>query len=234
MSCIEIIPVIDLKGGKAVAAVGAQGRAAYKPLDTPLCRTGDAVDAALGYMSIYPFPRLYIADLDAIENGRFHDSVLERIKDALPHTELWIDNGLNEETACRAWLSRGLGRLALGSESQRETDLAPRLDAILSLDFRGNRFLGPGALLDCPQAWPREVIGMALDDVGAGRGPNLERLARLLRLAPDRALYAAGGVRGVSDLTTLAGMGVRGALVATALHNGALSARDVRSLYATG
>jgi HisA/HisF family protein len=229
-SPIEIIPVVDLKGGKAVGAVGALGRAAYAPLSTPHCPTGDPVDAARGFLAIHPFKKLYIADLDAIEGGEARDSTLERIRHEFPNLELWVDNGLNEEAACRAWMAKGLGRLALGSESQRAPGLAPRLGAVLSLDFRKGMFLGPRAILDEPRSWPHEVIGMTLDEIGAAKGPDLRLLEWMRRMAPEAAVYAAGGVRNASDMKILANLGVRGALVATALLNGSLSSRDIRGL----
>lgn len=223
----EVIPVIDLKGGRAVGAIGVHGRAAYKPLDTPLCRNGDPVEAARGYLSIYPFRKIYIADLDAIEHGGIHDSPLEQIKDAFPDVELWVDNGLHEESACRAWLAKGLGRLVLGSESQRAPGLAPGLGAILSLDFRDDEFLGPREILDQSSAWPPEVIAMPLNTVGAGRGPTFGLIRRLKSKAPGTTFYAAGGVRDATDLKALASLGAGGVLTATALHNGALTGRDL-------
>jgi HisA/HisF family protein len=230
MPCFELIPVIDLKGGKAVAAVGANGRDAYRPLNTALCPAGDPVDAARGYLAIHPFRKMYIADVDAIEHGALHDSSLERIRDAFPDLELWVDNGLSEESACRAWQAKGLGRLILGSESQKEPGLASRINAILSLDFREGRFLGPSALLEETQWWPAQVIAMALDDVGANKGPGVGLLKRLRARAPHVAFYAAGGVRDGADLKALAQLGARGALIATSLHNGTLTARDIQDL----
>jgi phosphoribosylformimino-5-aminoimidazole carboxamide ribotide isomerase len=228
--CFEVIPVIDLKDGAAVAAVGKRGRAAYRPLNTPLCRTGDAVEAARGYLSIHPFSKIYIADLDAIERGYIHDSPLKRIKDALPGVELWVDNGLRDEDSCRAWMAKGLGRLVLGSESQRTFGLAPRVGAVLSLDFRNGAFLGPPEILEEAGLWPGEVIAMTLDDVGAWGGPNMELLTRLRQKAPAASVYAAGGVRDAADVAALASLGARGALVATALHNGTLTGRELAAL----
>ena len=45
--------------------------------------------------------------------------------------------------------------------------------------------------------------------------------------APDRWLHAAGGVRDIADIETLALAGISGALVATSLHDGRLSASDL-------
>ena len=53
---------------------------------------------------------------------------------------------------------------------------------------------------------------------------------RIGGLMGARRLYAAGGVRGLADLTGLAQVGAAGALVATALHDGSLSAADIATL----
>jgi phosphoribosylformimino-5-aminoimidazole carboxamide ribotide isomerase len=48
--------------------------------------------------------------------------------------------------------------------------------------------------------------------------------------APEVELLAGGGVRDVADLRALADAGAAGALVATALHSGAIGADDLRAL----
>jgi uncharacterized protein related to proFAR isomerase len=45
---------------------------------------------------------------------------------------------------------------------------------------------------------------------------------------PDLELITGGGVRSVDDLESLARIGVAGVLVASALHNGQLTADDIR------
>src|SRR6266496_2091595 len=86
---------------------------------------------------------------------------------------------------------------------------------VLSLDFRGEHFLGPPALLAEPDAWPDRVIVMTLAHVGSGAGPDFSRIAAIRALAGPRKLYAAGGIRGAADLADLARAGVAGALVAS-------------------
>ena len=49
-----------------------------------------------------------------------------------------------------------------------------------------------------------------------------------LRALPDVELVAGGGVRDAADLRALAGAGTCGALVATALHRGAIGADELR------
>ncbi len=121
---------------------------------------------------------------------------------------------------------------------------------VLSLDFRAGQLLGPPGLLQQTAAWPDAIIVMALDRVGGAQGPDLQRLhalqaglardmqaiARAREMAPaqvqastrTRRLYAAGGVRDARDLAALAQAGAHGVLLASALHDGRLSACDLR------
>ena len=71
--------------------------------------------------------------------------------------------------------------------------------------------------VDC---WPARVIVMTLDRVGSQSGPDLERLRTVKAAAKDRAIYAAGGVRGADDLQLLMNAGITGVLVASGLHSG--------------
>ena len=110
---MEIIPVIDLKGGQAVRARMGQ-RELYRPIETPLARTSDPLDVTRGLLSVFPFRTLYVADLDAIEGTGNNDAVLARLRNAHPALELWIDNGVAELTAARRFLDAVPARLVLG------------------------------------------------------------------------------------------------------------------------
>ena len=148
-----------------------------------------------------------------------------------------MDSGLAEATAARAWLAQGLGDLVVGSETQRDPDIIERLGdraerAILSLDFRHDRFLGPPGLRAEARLWPSRVIVMTLGRVGSDRGPDLDLLAQIQAQAPAVRLFAAGGVRDAGDLTRLAGRGIAGALVATALHLGRIDGAEIAAAVA--
>jgi phosphoribosylformimino-5-aminoimidazole carboxamide ribotide isomerase len=143
----------------------------------------------------------------------------------------WVDNGIATAADATAWLRRTRDCLVIGSESQSDTALlrtlmqAPEAGRLaLSLDFRGEDFQGPAAIWQQPALWPDRVIAMTLARVGADQGPDLARLETVRGLAGPRAVYAAGGVRGRGDVEALRGIGVSGALVASALHSGALDA----------
>jgi len=56
---------------------------------------------------------------------------------------------------------------------------------------------------------------------------DIERLSQIRSCAGDRRIYAAGGVRNSDDLVALKRAGIAGALVASALHDGTLTAAEM-------
>ena len=227
----EVIPVIDLQGG---AVVGAQMglRQSYAPLNTPLARTSRPFDVAEGLLTIHPFQTIYIADLDRIEQRGSNAACIEELSRACPGISFWIDPGIRNAAGAHDFLARHeRAKLVLGSESLEslagleECVLSGR--TLLSLDFRGNAFLGPGGLWDRPVLWPSRVIVMTLSRVGSSLGPDFSLLAKVKRHFPGKAIYAAGGLRGASDLICLSAAGVNGVLVASALHDGRVTGTDL-------
>ena len=147
---MDVIPVIDLLGGQVVHAKRGD-RGAYRPIVTPLSRTSDPVDVVNGLLTLHPFAALYAADLDAILGRGENFAALRNLRWAFPTLRLWIDNGAADENALTAILEPDLGVPVLGSESQRDGALIRATrgsrQIVLSLDFRGERFLGPRGVL---------------------------------------------------------------------------------------
>ena len=228
---MHVIPVIDLKGGTVVHARMGQ-RDKYRPIETPLAPGSEPVDVARGLMSVYPFTTLYVADLDAIGGRGDNRTALARVKQSLPQVTLWVDSGIAGMAAAMDWLAQDLGHVVFGSETQTDVDLVHRLAkdprVVLSLDFRGADFQGPPELLAHPGCWPERVIAMTLDRVGSHGGPDLDRLRAVKSAA--RKVYAAGGVRDAADLQALAEAEIAGALIASSLHNGRLTAEDLQKI----
>lgn len=223
---MKLIPVIDLMAGCAVWARPG-GRAAYAPLTTSLCPDGDTLTLARRFAEDFGADTIYVADLDAITGRGDNRILLRALASALPQLQLWVDAGLKGRASVEAFTSDWPGCPVLGSETLAETEALRAVaadSAVLSLDYRGNELLGPPDLVRQRGLWPRDLILMSLTRVGARRGPDLDLLAHLTALAPGHRLFAAGGVRDETDLQSLYDAGAAGVLLASALHEGRVSA----------
>lgn len=234
---MDIIPVIDLMHGRAVHAKRGE-RQQYQPVDSPLCRSGLPLDAAQALLSLYPFPRLYIADLDAIRKTGTHRTVIDDICGRHPQTRIWLDAGIGNIDDLNSAVSIGIDCI-IGSENLHSMDDFLQLRgrcgtrAILSLDFTSQGYQGPPILLRDTMLWPDIVIVMTLARVGSDAGPDMPRLAQIRKMT-DKQLYAAGGVRSIEDVKALQQLGVDGVLVASALHTGKLTRQELESMMTHG
>jgi phosphoribosylformimino-5-aminoimidazole carboxamide ribotide isomerase len=238
---LELIPVLDLAGGRAVHAVGGE-RARYAPVGSVLAtgQPGDALSIARAYRRTVGAHRCYVADLDAITGGAVQRELLGRL--ASPEGfagQLLVDAGIANVADLRRLdelpVTPIVGLETLGHWN----DLAPLLAAapalIFSLDVHAGQPMGRPAARPTGPASPaaiaaglvaagvRELIVLELARVGREQGPDLEMLETVRATAPDVRLLAGGGVRNAGDLAQLARIGVDGVLVASALHRGTLA-----------
>jgi phosphoribosylformimino-5-aminoimidazole carboxamide ribotide isomerase len=235
---MRVIPVIDLKSGAAVHAVGGE-RERYRPLRSGLVAGSDPLRVARAFRVELGLDELYVADLDAIAGGPPHAEALAALAQ---EARLMVDAGVTELAAARPLLELGAARVVIGTETLADAAALERLAGlppVLSLDLRDGRLLsqdpelarlGPIEALTRLARSVREVILLDLARVGSGAGPQVELLAELRTRFPDLELLAGGGVRDLADLGALAEAGAAGALVATALHDGTIGADEVRAL----
>ena len=223
---MQIIPVIDIRNG-AVMRARAGDRDSYSPIASALAATSAPADVVAGFLTLHPFEKIYIADLDAIQGSGDNRREIGALTERFPALRVMVDAGAK---SCD-W--RGAARVdcVIGSESLRDSQSLHAAthdpNVVLSLDFRDDVFLGPDALHECPKLWPSQVIVMTLTRVGVSAGPDFARVAQIVARAGDRRVFAAGGVRDADDLERLEAIGAAGALVATALHDGALIRADL-------
>ncbi|SNB78395.1 phosphoribosylformimino-5-aminoimidazole carboxamide ribotide isomerase [Arboricoccus pini] len=229
----KLIPVIDLMAGQVVRGIGGK-RDLYRPIQSRLVPGSAPLELVAALLDLHPFERLYIADLDAIQSQGGHESVVEALAARFPSLELWLDAGCSTPEALARQRRLPHTVCVLGSESQQDTALVERAGAewILSLDQKEGRPLDPAGLFARPSLWPARVIAMALGKVGSDAGPDLQGIADLRSLAPDRQIFAAGGVRHEGDIEALISASAAGVLLASALHDGRLSSATLSRLAA--
>jgi phosphoribosylformimino-5-aminoimidazole carboxamide ribotide isomerase len=241
----QLIGVIDLLGGRAVHARGGR-RAEYQPVDTVAGQSvaGDAVAVARIYVEQLGLDAIYVADLDAIAAGAPQEEILRAI--ARLGAEVWIDAGIASAAQAQRALASGISRVIVGLETlhsfEQLGDVCSRIGGervAFSLDLRGGVPINaPDAVISgrepvdlaaaATHAGAGAVIVLDLERVGSGAGLDVTLLGVIRRTAPGVTLLAGGGVRGPDDLVRLAEAGCDGALVATALHNGAIDPRTPR------
>ena len=234
---MEIIPVLDVARGHAVRAMSGD-RQNYRPIVTPLADSSDPAAVAKGLASLHAFAKIYVADLDGIEGRGRNVHLVPSISRVLPRAAIWIDAGTGSPGAARAVLAAPVTTLVIGSESLESiTDLrdiiaeAPAGRTVLSLDFRGDEFMGPAALLSDISLWPQHIIVMTLGRIGGIEGPDVTRVADIAkRGGSGRRVYAAGGIRDVADLNAVRLAGAAGALIASALHDQKITAGDLKEI----
>ena len=229
---MNIVPVIDLLHGQVVRAVRGN-RQSYQPIVSPLCGSSDPLTVAHILGRHCASPRLYVADLDALQGGVSQIATLRALLQADPALELWLDAGF-ADAAAAARVLHALGEHrsrvvpVFGSESlQTPSALAgcfapgtgEHAGAVLSLDRRDGQRLDAAGCWDRPDLWPPRVIVMTLERVGADAGPDLDTLAEVQRKAPGARLIGAGGIRHAADLAAASTAGAVAWLVASALHD---------------
>ena len=236
---MQIIPVIDLLNGAVVHAKRGQ-RQHYQPIQSQLSASSAPLDIVAALLKLYPFHTLYIADLNAICGTGNNDAAIKAISQAHPALTIWLDCGVGQMNA-RALHIGGAIRPVVGSENienlqdYRAISYASRSKHVLSLDYTATSALGISALHESACFWPDDTICMTLNAVGGVQGPDRQRLNEIMHLNVARKtpshIYAAGGVRHSQDLQALARMGITGALIATALHNGTIGTNDLINLH---
>ncbi len=218
---MRIVPVLDLMGGVVVHGRGGR-RESYAPIRTPLGRADDVPELAARLVRAAGADTLYVADLDAILGGALQRDLLAHIGARLPGVDIWVDGGFGAPG--QGSLPQAGMRPVFGTESLACVVVELPPEAVLSLDFSAQGFVGQASWLDDHRSWPRRVICMTMAAVGGGAGPEMETIGAVLARAEGRAVYAAGGVRDAEDIRVLAAQGCAGALVATALHDGRIGA----------
>jgi len=228
---LTLLPAVDVAGGQAVRLV--QGTAGTET------SYGDPLAAALAWQSAGA-AWIHLVDLDAaFGRGSNADLLADVVRTVDVQVEM--SGGIRDDASLERALRTGCARVNIGTAALENPDWVRSVIArhgervAVGLDVRGTRLAARGwtaeggelhATLDRLNAegCARYVVTDVLKD-GTLRGPNLT-LLRDVCARTSAPVVASGGVSSLADLraiATLVPLGVEGAIVGTALYEGAFT-----------
>lgn len=236
----RVIPVIDVRYGRVVRAVGGRRNEYAPPVGSRVSPSCDPVEMAEALLAATRTRELYFADLDAIVDGDSVDHAGFKLA-RLTGVTLWADLGFRGDDVTLLRHTQPSLRAVLGGETIRSPDLIKWVvenwpATAYSIDLRNGRLMGDFHAWDLdpvsPQAVAEQIAGFGVRtlfvidvaSVGERLGPFTGSMLRSIRAAvPGVDLIAGGGVRDWDDVRRLEEVGVDGVLVASALHDGTLT-----------
>lgn len=242
---MRIIPVLDLMDGLVVHGFSGE-RERYQPVRSILAANAEPLEVARGLQAATKSSTFYIADLDAIQGKGHNRLAIDEIASNLD-VELWVDAGVTDAGSAKRLIQAGADVIVIGSETlsalQQLRSICrsvPRDRIVFSLDLVGWRVLSrtetlkgmtPSQALACliAEGLDRFIL-LTLDAVGTGDGPDLSLFQAARHEYPGHQFIAGGGVKTPDHLQALLHAGMDGVLVATSLHRGWISRRDLVAL----
>jgi phosphoribosylformimino-5-aminoimidazole carboxamide ribotide isomerase len=226
----EVIPAIDLRGGRCVRLF--QGDYARETQ-----YSDDPVGVAMRWEDLGA-PRLHVVDLDGARDGSpVNQEMMARICEmvAIP---VEVSGGIRDLESLAAAFAYGAERVQLGSAAVGNPEFVGEVvgrypdGIVVAIDAREGEVFTDGWRV----ATGRTVLDVAREMVEAGvprlmftdigrdstlTEPNFEALAQLVA-AVRVPVIASGGVSKVEHLARLAQIGCEGAIVGKALYEGTI------------
>lgn len=234
---MELIPAIDLRGGRVVRLLrGDDARRTAYP---------EAPGEVLAAFARAGARRVHVVDLDAAFGEEPQRELVEDLarRAGREGAEIQLGGGLRDEAGVAWALEAGCGRVVLGSMVAREPERFARLAGehpgrvVPALDCQDGVVRiagwteGAGRPLGdlCRELRDLPCPAVLVTDVsrdGTLEGPNLD-LARRVAEASGLPALLSGGVASLQDLTRAAAAdGVAGAVVGKALHEGRFTVEE--------
>lgn len=229
---------MDLFNRAVVHAKGGN-RKEYMPVSASsmVCDTSDPVRLI---ETLKP-REIYIADLNVLQGigpRAINASLIQAVSSKI---DTMLDFGVSTPPEALDALSLA-GTAIIGTETGclktiREAALANPGKISVSIDVKHKKLLktdpalpeDPFEIVKLLNELPlKDFIFLDLDRVGTASGFDPDFLKQLAAISKYDVLLG-GGVRSMEDLLTLEKLGIRGALVATAVHSGAIPLEVLRS-----
>jgi len=230
---MEIIPAIDLRGGRCVRLLqGDYARETIFSLNPP--------DMALHWESLGA-RRLHVVDLEGARDGEPRNlSVVAEIC-ASVKIPVQLGGGIRDVSIARQALDVGVQRVIVGTaalEPEAAARFAEELGeaVVAGIDARDG-FVAVRGWLDTTEIRAIDLakklveLGMrwlVFTDIatdGMLSGPNVPALREMVA-AVDASVIASGGITTIDDLLAARKAGAAGAIIGTALYTGKLNLRE--------
>ncbi|CAN5634000.1 1-(5-phosphoribosyl)-5-[(5-phosphoribosylamino)methylideneamino]imidazole-4-carboxamide isomerase [soil metagenome] len=234
---IEIIPAMDLIGGKCV-------RLTQGDFSRETVYSDDPLDTAKRFEAA-GLKRLHMVDLDGARSGtpaNLH--VLEYIASA---TSLVIDygGGVKSETDVATVFGAGAAMINIGSVAVRQPEsFIGWLEKfgnnkfLLGADSKNGKVAIDGwqtstkvpiiaFLRDFAERGVTHVFVTDIASDGAMAGPALELYRKILEEVQEIDLIASGGVRAINDIDELESIGCSGVIIGRALYENTIKLEDL-------
>lgn len=224
---LEVIPALDVAGGRLVHVTGSGQVAASAFGADPFAAARAFVDAGA--------TRLHVVDVDLARSGEVANADVLRAVSGLG-VPVQASGGVRTEEQVGALLERGAQRVVLGSaalhDRERAEDLVRRFDdrLVVGVEADGHTVRPRGTDLELPLRelldrlaglGVRRYLFTELGRVGGLEGPDLGGIRAFADLSPA-PVVVAGGIRGVDDLRAVAALDgrIEGAVIGRALYEG--------------
>ena len=231
---MEVIPAIDLRGGKCVRLY--QGDYAQETV-----YSDDPLETALRWVDMGA-TRLHIVDLDGARDGSPANlNAVERIASAV-NFPLHLGGGIRDIDTARAAIDAGASRIMLGTAAFEDPALISALlnefgaeSIIVSVDAKDGMVAlrgwteGSGALAtqlvaDMAALGVLRFLYTDISRDGTLTEPNFDGVSALVNQGGIH-IIAAGGIATVAQLKRLAGIGAEAAIVGRAIYTGDIDLR---------
>jgi phosphoribosylformimino-5-aminoimidazole carboxamide ribotide isomerase len=228
----RVVFVMDIFNRNVVLAKGGI-RENYRPVSDSSAVCGTSIP--LEILEFLHPGEVYIADLNALQGKGPIDINAKIIREVSSKADTMLDFGISSLKDVDKALSIA-GTVIIGTETGTLAvikDAASRNPGRISvsIDIKHGKILkqdpeipeDPFEIVKLLNGLPlKDLIFLDLDRVGTASGFDPEFLRKLAEASVHDVLLA-GGVRGMEDLFALEEVGIKGALVATAIHSGSVT-----------